>query len=254
MIEACEGSLGAGKTFYCVCRMAEQLGRGGMVFTNVDVAWDGMVELVKRRYRRVPVADQLVMIERDKVLDFDQHILWGTDEMPVLLVLDEIHLWFDQHQGKDFNKRLMAFLTQSRKADVNIIFISQDILNVAVNFRRMLIYVWRFRDMATWKLPLWGPLITSRILGVCLDRSGKTVMERVWMKKDALVFRAYRTKAILTGLEVPTKRAKVFKLEEVPLPSFWERTGVDRRGLAVAGWVAFLLFLFTLKITIWLNT
>lgn len=249
-IEAIEGTLGAGKTLYVATRIAEHLSRGGVVYTNVSIEfmpWKigkggssykeglGMRHFVMERYGKIPVAEQLIILQPNEVTDFQKLVKWGHDEMHVLLALDEIHLFYDQYTAKEFNKRLMDFLTQTRKASIDIIFISQDIQNVAVQFRRLIQYRWTFRDMGTYLLPGWGALITGRILGVCFDKNARDIMKRVWIKKEPIIYGSYRSKAIVNDMAI-ADCVPLFVLEDVPKKKFAERDPREiwKAGLAVA--------------------
>lgn len=250
MIEAVEGDLGAGKTLSTVMfRIAPQLAAGGMVFTNVEIIWEGMREAVMKEFGVIPVPEQLVFLSKEELCDFDEHIKWGNDKVKVLVVLDEIHLWFDQGMSRDFDKRLMQFLTQSRKADVDLTYITQDVLNVSVPFRRLMLQTWRWLDLEAFTIPGWGPVIKGWMIGVCVYKNGKTVLRRKMMRKNPMWFGAYRTKALLKDL-VEKERAKVFELERVHKASVFERMGIPPRDLVVIIAGALAGVLLALKFTV----
>lgn len=214
MIELFEGCVGGGKTYFSTVRMVEHMSRGGTVFTNVDMKFDGpknadgcpvgIADLCKvDRYCRGGgfhmQPEQLVSIEQNDMSAFHDVIQWGTDEIPVLLILDEIHLWFNARNWAKASEELLAFLTQSRKCSVDIIFISQHRDNVDVQFRRLLQYVWTFSDSERFKLPGIGAPWRNTIIANCWFRSGKNLMERKYIRKDRRVFACYSSKAIVGG-------------------------------------------------------
>lgn len=214
MIEMYEGCIGGGKTYSAAVRMVRHMSRGGTVFTNVDMKWEGekgeggapigLSELCKVDsycdgggfYLQ---ADQIRDIPQNDMSRFDEVIQWGTDQIPVLLVLDEIHLWFNARNWAKAAEGLLAFLTQSRKCSVDIIFITQHRDNVDVQFRRLLQYTWTFSDSERFKMPGIGAVVKNRIICNCYFRQSKNLMERKILRKDPRVFACYRSKAIVGG-------------------------------------------------------
>lgn len=78
-------------------------------------------------------------------------------ELPVLVVIDEVHLTFNARDYAKTDKlywETLTFLTQSRKVHTDVIFISQSVLNMDKQFMRLVQYIWRFRDLSRWKIPL----------------------------------------------------------------------------------------------------
>lgn len=232
MIELFEGCIGGGKTYFSTLRMVRHMSRGGTVFTNVDMKWDeelnadgvpvGIADLCKvDKYCQgggfYLQKSQLHDIPPNDMSRFDDVIQWGTDAIPVLLVLDEIHLWFNARNWKQAAEGLLAFLTQSRKCSVDIIFISQHRDNVDVQFRRLLQYTWTFSDSANFKLPGIGSVVKGRIISNCWFRQTKNLMERRIVKKDSRVFNCYRSKAIVGGgVSCKNGVADLVRIQRVP--------------------------------------
>jgi hypothetical protein len=65
-------------------------------------------------------------------------------------------------------------------------------------FMRLVQFIWRFRDLAKWKIPGLGiayPL--KQILAVQFDYDGKTVLQRSFIQKDKRIFGLYNTNSLI---------------------------------------------------------
>ncbi len=63
---------------------------------------------------------------------------------------------------------------------------------------RLVQFIWRFRDLAKWKIPGLGiayPL--KQILAVQFDYDGKTVLQRSFIQKDKRIFGLYNTNSLI---------------------------------------------------------
>lgn len=228
MIEIIEGSIGGGKSYLATYLIGKQLAEGGVVFTNVDVVWDpttdpdgkhysGIRKYIESEYRVRPVPEQLHIMSKEFIANFDEHISYGTDEMDVLCVLDETQLtWSSAEDHRKFDKRLFAWLTQSRKCDVNLVLITQDKKNIAVHFRRLALFVYQCKDSETWELPGWGVVTKGYFFIGKFAKTGE-LMKRMYWKKDKRIFGSYRTKALLGGFEATRERVGPVKLEKIPV-------------------------------------
>jgi hypothetical protein len=201
MVELFEGRLGGGKTYSATVRIVDHLRRGGLVATNIDLIWDEICNYVRRVFAVVLEDDQLIRLREEDVGLFHRVTPSGTAALPVLVVIDEAHLTFN---ARDFAKtdklyrETLTFLTQSRKVFTDVIFISQSVLNMDKQFMRLVQYIWRFRDLALWKIPGLGirwPL--KQILAVQFDYDGRTVLQRTFVRKDKRVFALFRTNSLL---------------------------------------------------------
>lgn len=233
MIEIFEGKLGGGKTYNSVLRMAAHLRRGGVIYTNVEIVWEGLAQFVRSIYGVEPVPEQVHEIDCDDIPEFHKHLKRGTDKMNVLVVLDEIDLWFnarDHAQADRQSRALFEFIKLSRKVNIDIIFIAQSAHNMDRQFVRQVQYIWRFKDMSRLRMELFGALfgklLGGYILCLCYDYDGRTVLEKKWLRKDLRIFKAYNTKAILKSTELPGEVASPFSLKRV--------SGVSRASLTFA--------------------
>lgn len=245
VIEVAEGSLGAGKTYWAVTRILEQLAVGGHVFTNIEMVWDGVLAYCLERWGVEPNREQLHTLTQDQVRDFVKHIAAGSAGAPVLVVLDEIHLEFNSRDWAKVQREVLEFLTQARKFDVAMILLSQDVMNIDKQFRRMLQYRWVFRDLQKLRLPVvsWLPLMSQ----ACWDaRNAKILVRHRWVRKNVRVFESYVSKAKVRefGLE-RLEKMSVQRKRRTPLMRFVRWTNrlawcavVSGSGLLAAGWLS----------------
>ena len=239
MIEIFEGRLGGGKTYSAVYRMVCHLALGGIVCTNVEVIWEGLCRIVAEIFGVQLEPDQLIKLEDDQVYTFHRFTPSGTPELPVLVVLDEAHIHFNSRDFATTDKlyrETLVFLTQSRKVATDVIFISQSALNLDRQFARLVQYIWRFRDLAKWRIPGLGIMCPLKgILCVQFDYDGKTILQRQYVAKDKRIFAAYNTNSLLRGFPrlegVSTKRT--LKKTEVRAVSPWLVGAVGLADLAM---------------------
>lgn len=236
MIECFEGRLGGGKTYSATARMVAHLARGGTVCTNIRLKWETIRAFVVERYGVEVEEDQLIILSNDKIGRFHTHVPWGSlrgsaEQCRVLVVVDEAHLYFNSRDWSQSDREMLAFLTQSDKVSVDVIFISQSVLNMDKQFMRITQYIWRFRDMEKYQVPGLGiawpsvapviTLVTFGLLGVftgreilaCkFDYDGKTLMDRRFVQKEKAIFGLYETAAMLTEFpEVPQAKTRTLK-------------------------------------------
>lgn len=160
MIQIVTGKLGAGKTLYTVMMMYASLCRGATVCTNIAVDWQEMASLALRQKRIVLDPSQLLKINPESDRNWQEKIPFGVDGSFVEVYLDEIHLFFNARDWAKTNtesRGLLSFLTQSRKARVNVTFIAQEITTIEKQFR--VLAEWELYIVSSAHIPL-GPLGT----------------------------------------------------------------------------------------------
>jgi hypothetical protein len=201
MIELYEGRLGGGKTYSATVRMVDQVARGGLIATNIEIVWDKFSEYIENKFNVIPERDQYIALQDEQIGLFHRFTPSGTAELPVLVVIDEAHLTFNSRdfaQTDKLYRETLTFLTQSRKVNTDIIFIAQSVLNMDKQFMRLVQFIWRFRDLAKWKIPGLGiPYPLKQILAVQFDYDGKTVLQRSFIQKDKRIFGLYNTNSLI---------------------------------------------------------
>lgn len=234
-IEIVTGSLGAGKTYSAVEKwVLPWLLRGAHVYTNVELKWGNIKEYVANKHG-LELEDQQIWFlggpgskERELDMpnifesaggakDFLQVVKAGTDEVPSLLVWDEVHLDFDadEHKSVDARKKeARTFMTQARKMNVHVCFISQSELNIDVKIRRMSLFIWFCRDMQKTKIPFFGKYPFAHILRICKDSHNETFIHtREFSTKNTKIFSLYNSKAKFASLAL--EQAHTVKLKKV---------------------------------------
>lgn len=256
--EIFEGRLGGGKTYSATVRIIDRLRRGGIVGTNIALNWEALQEVCARRWAvQLELDKQLFILTEDQIAHFYKYIPLGTGRgMNPLVVMDEFHLWFNAYDAlktAQGERPTLNFITQARKKHVDLILISQSALNVNKQFVRQLHAIWRFRDMAKFKIPGLGlPAFgfRDRILTCQYDQDGKTLAERFWVKKDPDVFRCYSTDALLRPItdlsENVVGNIALQKIQKEPLHKKHKNT------LKLLAFSTLITLTFLLKI-LWLN-
>jgi len=225
MIEIFEGRLGGGKTYSAVLRIVNALTQGVTVATNVSLIWTNVKDHVRSNYSLELDDRQFIAITDQNVAEFHRNT---PDDC--LIVLDEVQLWHNARDWAQTSRDLLNFLTQSRKYKTDVIFISQSAENIDKQFRRLIQFVWRFRDMSKWTIPgigLGWPL--QQILQIKCDYDAKTVLERSLIMKDKKIFALYDTNAVYQS------RFERMKLDERGKPK-----KLKKKKMKLIMWVAII--------------
>jgi len=231
MIAYVTGALGVGKTFHSSRMYYEHLARGGTVVTNVE----GYPEIIRNRIAR----QFKVWIEDDQLRRFDPEtdpdwhlsIPWGKLEGDVLVVLDETHLFYNARDWAETAKAardLLRFLTQSRKAGVDVLWITQDGGNVDKQFR--VLAEWELGIVSTAHLALgWlGKLPFKAYCVKWISAKQQIVIKKEWFLYNSWIKGTYKTQAMVDGfmkdLETRATRLGRRKLRRV---GFFERQKLE---------------------------
>ncbi|MFK5921651.1 MAG: zonular occludens toxin domain-containing protein [Verrucomicrobiota bacterium] len=204
MISIIEGKIGGGKTYLAVVNTIEHLAAGGTAFTNIEFDHDHVTRYLAARYgvefdskqlKSLPVADGLT--------DWWKLVDWGSLECPVLVTIDEGHLWYNAHKWKETQSKdgdMLSFLTQSRKAGVDVIFITQDKTTMNSQFRKQSQVIWSAVNLKHITLPLIGKMFGQIFVWVCRDAKSGLIMRRKFARFTMSVGRCYKTEAMLDSL------------------------------------------------------
>lgn len=224
MISLVTGKIGSGKTLHSVGLITSHIAKGGTVYTNVDLVWPELVKWVRIHHRVIPEEAQLNRI--DLVDDDSWHklIAWGTADLPVLVVLDEIHLFFnarDWQKTQTLHRSMLSFLSQSRKACVDVVFIAQVATTLEKQFRVQCEWEFYCRNVKDIVIPIFGKLPFCFMLLVKKDVETDKAVERRFISYDKSLFPVYDTRAFLDAeMRQAAESANVvppLKLRKVPL-------------------------------------
>lgn len=216
MITLVEGlGVGAGKSYYVLSRIVKQVAMGGTVFLSdtMEIFPDKIAKLVEDRWGVVIEPDQLRVVPAGEVTRIHEVTQPGTDECPVLIVLDESQDELNARDFADKRKRpLFAWCCQSRHDSNDLIFLSQHRANVDKQIRRLVTYTVRVRNMLTFKIAGMGvPPPFNRMFWIATfdgDSNNAIGVERVWHDKQ--LFGCYRSKSMAgkhkrAGIAIPRK-------------------------------------------------
>lgn len=205
MIEIVQGvGVGAGKSFYVLYqRIIPHLVRGGTVITSDKfvLKWEALAEYVARKYGLHLEVDQVRNVAAEDVWKLHEVTPPGTDECPVLIIVDEAQSALHTRDSRDGNKRaLFDWCCESRHDNNDLVFISQHALNIDVAIRRLATNVIKVRNMATLKIAgMSCPSILIKLgLGFMVlvyDQSEKLLQERIWLPQSKEVFACYESKS-----------------------------------------------------------
>ena len=85
----------------------------------------------------------------------------SIDFPPIKIIVDEAHLYLFAREFKTFTKDLLLVLTQCRKRDISIDFITQELWQIDVFIRRLCPYIEYFESSYLWT--------TKQSIFYCLD-------------------------------------------------------------------------------------
>jgi|GEM_PF-4522155 len=211
MIEIVDGiGVGSGKSFYVMTRCLAHFLRGGTVYSSdsFHLYWDKIKAGVKEEHGLLLEDSQYKQVPSSEITRLHESTPAGTDDCPVLIVVDEAQDHFDVREYADKSKKaFFSWCTQSRHDNNDLIFISQDAKNIDSRFRRLATYRITVRNSKTWKSAALGDLcslIRLFTLGInngyyfvphFYDRDGKTLVERKWIKPNPRLFGYYESKS-----------------------------------------------------------
>ena len=258
MIQTVEGKLGGSKTYMVMGWICNQLAKGGIVATNINIQLDafedqfgkkrGLRWVLDKHYNytlqdrqlirlsdvnTVPYEAKKGVVDLLEIVMFYKMIPRGTPECPVFVAIDEAHLHFPQDGFRTIPNEVLAFLTLSRHACVDIVFISQHIKNMWCQMARLAEYRWGVRDMKKYGVPVGFvnlPWPFPHFLQIKHDSDG-TIMARhmEWARK--YLYETYRSPEVAAGFESMPAASKV-EIEERGM-SMKDKWIIFTMGLAV---------------------
>jgi len=202
MITYVTGTLGAGKTFQSVRIIIRHLTSGGIVVTNIEIDRIKLAHVMETRGGVYFEQDQLIVFDPEQNPNWQTSIPWGSIEGDVLVVMDEAQLFYN---ARDWaitaarSRELLSFLTQSRKAGVDVLWITQDGGNVDKQFR--VLAEWELAIISTKHLPLgWlGKLPFSAYCVKHISCKGNFVVRREWELYSKWIKGVYVTNSMLNS-------------------------------------------------------
>lgn len=244
MIQTVEGRIGGGKTYMVAGWICNHLARGGIVATNINLQLEafedqygekiGLRAVLKLHFGYVLKDSQIIRLsdlkkvpytkEGGKVVELKEITMFyklvprGTPDMPLMVVIDEAHIHFPQDGYRTIPREVLEFLTLSRHAGVDVVFISQHIKNMWCQMFRLSEFRWGVRDMKKygfqWMFINW-PWFFPHFLMVKKDFEGDRMLSKMeWHKK--YLYEVYRSPEIASQFESMPMASKV-EIERVGL-------------------------------------
>jgi hypothetical protein len=201
MIELYQGRIGGGKTYSAVRRIIKYLAAGRTVYTNIEFNLKNLEITLAKRFSVAFDVDQLRELPEltDHKYEWHEMIDWGVPSCPVLVVIDEAQLHYNSRDWAETQKRgkdMLSFLTQSRKAFVDVIYITQEVGNIDKQFRVLCQFIWTFRNMEFAEIPIFGGLL-SKSFFFRKDDYGGAKIDSGLIPKEKDYFLSYNTFAFL---------------------------------------------------------
>lgn len=196
MISVITGKIGGGKTLLALTQMLDHLAKGGCVISNVALHPDKVARHLLRTRGKKLLKDQLRHYDFEANPEFQGKIPWGIPSLPVLVVCDEAHLYYNAALAAKLTAQcmtLVSFLTQSRKASVDVVFITQDDKTLWTQFRNQALFGYRCRDMRSVNLPFVGKASFLGLNWVKFDVQSGEIMERGRTPLSPKLFGLYDT-------------------------------------------------------------
>lgn len=213
MIDLLTGRIGGGKTYTAAQRIAEALSKGCRVSTNIELNFKALWYYCVAYYGVLIRPWQITYLRARDVAAFYRYVPWGTPAQPTLVVIDEAHLWFGpkskfsgavgvSHEGLDF-------LTQSRKAGVDVVFITQSRSNIDRAFGELATNHLAVRDMTGVNVPLIGSYPFQHILHKQFDMETGELLRWKLVPRKRDVFCLYDSYAFLSQMEEKKRLQRV---------------------------------------------
>jgi hypothetical protein len=200
MITACEGrGVGAGKSYFVATQVINHVAIGGTVCasSSLKMKWPECKALAEKRFGVIVEDDQFRTFPKEDVPRLHEITPQGDDECPVLLIIDEAHIQLNARDWSDKSKRpFFEWLTQSRHDNNDVMFVSQACANMDKQIMRLVTYVYRVRNLATWAIPGIGKWPFKQFVITTLDGfDQKTVQSKKWIWHDKEIFNCYVSKS-----------------------------------------------------------
>lgn len=209
MIYTITGKIGGGKTLLALSRMvSDYWARGGCVVSNIAIDERALDSYLRKKCGRRYVAGMYRRHDFEAEPDFQLAIPWGVPGCPVGVFVDEAQLYYNSTQSRALETRflrLVSFLTQSRKANVDVYFITQHDTTLWAQFRHQALFGYKCRDMREISLPFVGKIGGLGLHWSKYDVISETVLETGKTPLSADLFGLYDTRQMydsqMTGLQ-----------------------------------------------------
>lgn len=201
MITLWVGTIGSGKTCLAVKRIINLLDEGRTVLTNISIN-----RAASEKFNGRAIDWELYRyINVEQLLTLPEWCPRGTEQRPVVCVIDEASEWFDAYEQPKKLEKLLSFFRQSRKMGVDFQFITQDECLIQKRIRILASMLWRHSDGQKMRIPNLGlplpPPWRYAFATVGWDRTGRTMLTGVhWDFRDSRLFACYKTEELYRSM------------------------------------------------------
>ena len=254
MITVITGKIGGGKSLLALTFMLAQFAKGGCVVSNFTLNEENLDRYLKKHHRRNLVEGMHQFHDFESEPEFQKSVPFGIPGLPVLVLVDEAQLYYNQAESARLQSRMMrlvSFLTQSRKCAVDVIFITQHDTTIWAQFRHQCLFGYKCRDMRAVSLPFIGQIASLGLCWVKYDILSGEIMERGRTPLSPELFGLYDTRQMYDSqmrdlqssatVWQPVPKNQKGKFDEIDL----DCDSVPRRGFLL--WLENLLSFFGSK-------
>ena len=209
--------------------ICNHLAKGGVVASNINIQIDSFEDQYGKKkgirtvlwekfsYRLkdeqiitlsdtelIPYQDGRKTLQLNSIVMFYKKVPRGTPSQPVLVVIDEAHIHFPQDAYRGIPREVLHFLTFSRHACVDVVFISQHIKNMWCQMSRLTQFRWAVRDMRKYGVPVGVfnfPWFFPHFLQIKNDYDGVTPMKRRFEWHRTYLYETYRSPELASSFE-----------------------------------------------------
>ena len=225
VLELYTGNVGSGKTYSAVVRMYNSLLSGCHVYTNIVLVKEAVELQAAADGYQVDFDSCYHWLTNEQIGKYPEHIKKGSDSFPVLLVIDEAHLYFNAREWAKTEKMILAFNSQTRKCHVHVICITQHPANLDKQFYRLCQFMWHHVDLAKVYFPVLrfqlGIPVTQ---SVCIDAQNTKVRHALYnIRRKPAFFKMFESTALLVEVSV---KETITGIKPKPLP--WRQVWIAR--------------------------
>lgn len=197
MISLVTGKIGGGKTTFILAYVIlDKLAKGGFVLTNIRLNLDAVRAYCSKRGHEFHECQY-------EYCDFQEHpnfipfIKRGTPQLTTEVVIDEAQLYYN---AKDYRKLdtviedLISFLTQSRRFDCDLWFITQELPTLYTQIRLQAQWLYYCVDMRKVKWPIFGELKFAGLQWKKTDYKSGTAQEKGLTKLSREIIDCFDTR------------------------------------------------------------
>jgi len=170
------GRPGTGKTYSLTRNLLKYLNKGYIVLANYKINYSGSNLYYWKdldRLKNLVRSDSTIMREADKL------------GMPVIIGMDEAHVYFNSRKWKDLPEDMMRLLAQHRKKGLHIEGTVQHVNRLDVVMRELIDFWFTYTSHLLW--------FTRWEFDLDQDKQKKFPLSKRWVWKKKKIYQSYDT-------------------------------------------------------------